>query len=145
MASTVANTPRMDFYSNEAFLTGLSVCCGEKVFWVFATQKICEVQQTGALFGQRPWCWERLKAGGEGDDRGWDGWRHHRLDAREFEQAPGVGDEQGGLACYSPWGCRELNTTEQLNWTDLGKCCSSCVGLGGTRGLRWDPLSLLQS
>ena len=32
------------------------------------------------------------------------GW-HHRLDAYEFEQAPGVGDEQGGLACCSPWGC----------------------------------------
>ena len=35
----------MGFYSNKAFLTGLSVCCGEKVFWMFATQKICELQQ----------------------------------------------------------------------------------------------------
>ena len=33
----------------------------------------------------------------------------------EFEQAPGVGDGQGSLACYSPWGCNELDTTEQLN------------------------------
>ena len=31
------------------------------------------------------------------------GW-HHRLNGHEFEQAPGVGDGQGGLACYSPWG-----------------------------------------
>ena len=31
------------------------------------------------------------------------GW-HHQLDGHEFEQAPGVGDGQGGLACYSPWG-----------------------------------------
>ena len=30
------------------------------------------------------------------------GW-HHRLKGHEFEQAPGVGDEQGGLACFSPW------------------------------------------
>ena len=33
----------------------------------------------------------------------------------EFEQALGVGDGQGGLACYSSWGCKELDTTEQLN------------------------------
>ena len=35
-----------------------------------------------------------------------DGW-HHRLVEHEFEQALGVGDEQGSLACCSPWGCRE--------------------------------------
>ena len=44
---------------------------------------------------------------------------HHRLDRHEFEQAPGVGDGQGSLACCSPWGCKELDTTEQLNWTEL--------------------------
>ena len=42
------------------------------------------------------------------------GW-HHRLDGHEFEQAPGVGDGQGGLVCCSPWGHKELDTTEQLN------------------------------
>jgi len=42
------------------------------------------------------------------------GW-HHQLDGREFEQVPGVGDGQGGLACCSPWGHKELDTTEQLN------------------------------
>ena len=46
------------------------------------------------------------------------GW-HHWLDGREFEQAPGVGDGQGSLACYSPWGLKESDTTEQLNWTEL--------------------------
>ena len=40
---------------------------------------------------------------------------HHRLDAHEFEQAPGVGDRQGSLACCSPWGHRESDMTEQLN------------------------------
>ena len=39
------------------------------------------------------------------------GW-HHQLNGREFEQAPGVGDEQGGLACCSPWCRRESDTTE---------------------------------
>ena len=38
------------------------------------------------------------------------GW-HHRLGGYEFEQAPGVGDGQGGLACCSPWGCRALDTS----------------------------------
>ena len=37
------------------------------------------------------------------------GW-HHGLNGDEFEQAPGDGEGQGSLACYSPWGCRELNT-----------------------------------
>ena len=40
---------------------------------------------------------------------------HHRLNGHEFEQAPGVGDGQGGLACYGSWGRKELDTTEQLN------------------------------
>ena len=39
-----------------------------------------------------------------------------QLDGREFEQAPGVADGQGGLACCSPWGRKGLDTTEQLNW-----------------------------
>ena len=42
------------------------------------------------------------------------GW-HHQLDAHEFEQALGVGDGQGGLACFSPWGRKESNTSERLN------------------------------
>ena len=41
---------------------------------------------------------------------------HHRLDGPEFEQALGVGDGQGSLACCSPWGCKELDMT---NWTEL--------------------------
>ena len=39
------------------------------------------------------------------------GW-HHQLNGHEFEQAPGVGDGQGSLACCSPWGHKELDTTE---------------------------------
>ena len=43
------------------------------------------------------------------------GW-HHQLDGHEIEQTLGVGDGQGGLACCSPWGRKELDMTEQLNW-----------------------------
>ena len=59
---------------------------------------------------KRPWCWERLMAGEEGGDRGWDGWM------AESEQTPGDGEGQGSLACCSPWGCKESDTTKWLNW-----------------------------
>ena len=43
---------------------------------------------------------------------------HHRLDGHEFEQDPGVGDGQISLVCCSPWGCKESDKTERLNWTE---------------------------
>ena len=43
------------------------------------------------------------------------GW-HHQLDGYEFEQALGVGNEQGSLVCCSPWGHKESDMTERLNW-----------------------------
>ena len=46
------------------------------------------------------------------------GW-YHRLNGHEFGQTPGVGDAQGGLACCSPWGHKELDMTEWLNWIEL--------------------------
>ena len=46
------------------------------------------------------------------------GW-HHWLDGRESEWTPGVGDGQGGPACCNSWRCKELDTTEQLIWSDL--------------------------
>ena len=48
------------------------------------------------------------------------GW-HHRLDVHEFEWTPGAGDRQGGLVCCDSWGRKELDTTEQLNWTELNE------------------------
>ena len=42
------------------------------------------------------------------------GW-YHRLNGHEFEQTPGDGEGQGSLECCSPWGCKELDTTEWLN------------------------------
>ena len=46
------------------------------------------------------------------------GW-HHWLDGHEFEQALAVGDGQRSLASCSPWGCKELDITERMNWTEL--------------------------
>ena len=45
--------------------------------------------------------------------------RHHWFNGHEFEQAPGVGDGQGSLVSCSPWGRKESDTSEQLNWTEI--------------------------
>ena len=45
------------------------------------------------------------------------GW-HYWLNRHEFERTLGVDDGQGGLPCFSPWGCKELDTTERLIWTE---------------------------
>ena len=42
------------------------------------------------------------------------GW-HHQLNGHEFGCNPGVDDGQGGLVCCGSWGCKELDTTEQMN------------------------------
>ena len=77
---------------------------------------------------ERPWYWERQKAGGEGGDKGRDGWMDHQLNGHEFEQAPGGGDGQGSLACCSPWGCKELDMTEGLkNNNNYLALVSSCL------------------
>ena len=47
----------------------------------------------------------------EGEIVGW----HYRLDGHEFEQSSVLDDGQGSLACYNPWGSKNLETTEQLN------------------------------
>ena len=63
------------------------------------------------------------------------GW-HHRLDGCEFEWTLEVGDGQGGLTCCDSWGCKELDTTERLNWTEWSK----------SRYLFWNslPFSMIQ-
>ena len=73
---------------------------------------------------KRPWCWERLRAGGEGtveDEKvGW----HHRLNGHGFGWTLGVG--QGGLECCGSQDHKEPDTTEWLNWTELSAWKPSC-------------------
>ena len=64
---------------------------------------------------KRPWCWERLKAGGEGDNRGWDGWMASLTQWTWVWASSGVGEGQRSLACCSPWGRKESDTTEWPN------------------------------
>ena len=70
---------------------------------------ICQDSDAG-----KDWRWEE-KGTTEDETVGW----HHWLDGHEFEQALGVGDGQGSLECCSPWGHKESDTTEWLNWTEL--------------------------
>ena len=82
---------------------------------------------------KRPWCWERLKVEEKGttEDKmvGW----HNQLDGHEVEQAAGVGVGQGGLVCCSPWGRKESDTTEQLNWTEHFPYLDITISVPSTR------------
>ena len=84
------------------------------------------------LIGKDPYArkdW-RLEKGMTGDEMvGW----HHWLDGHEFEQTVGVDDEQGSVACCSPGGHKELDTTERLNWTD--RFTTSGYGEGQSPGM----------
>ena len=66
--------------------------------------------------------WRQEKGTTEDEMVGW----HHRLDGHEFEQSPGAGDGQGGLVCCSPWGCRESDMTERLNWPEQTQKIGIC-------------------
>ena len=71
------------------------------------------------LIGKDPdagtYCRQEEKGATEDEMVGW----YHWLDGHEFEQAPGIGDGQGSLACCSPQGRKELDNTEWLNRTEL--------------------------
>ena len=68
------------------------------------------------LIWKKPWCWATLKAGGEGDGRGWDAWMATLTWWTWIWASPGVGDGQGSLACCSPWDHRVGHdwVTEQI-------------------------------
>ena len=93
-------------------------------FWIFIgrTDAEAETSTLWPLDGKNWFIWKdpdagkdwRWKENGTTEDEmvGW----HHQLDGHEFEWTPGVGDGQRGLACCSPWGHKESDTTERLNW-----------------------------
>ena len=99
--------------------------------WIFIGKTDAEVETPkNWLIWKDPdagkdWRWEE-KGMTEDEMVGW----HHWLNGHEFEQALRVGDGQGSLACCSPWGHKELDTTEWLNWTELN-------------GTSWEPLGHL--
>ena len=95
--------------------------------WVFYWKDWCWGWNTNTLATwckeltdwKRPWCWERLRAGGEEDDRGWDGWMTSLTQWTWVWVDSGNLNGQGGLECCSSWGHKVSDTTEWLNWTEL--------------------------
>ena len=105
--------------------------------WIFTgkTDAKAEPDMKNWLIGKRPWCWERLKTGGEGDDRGgegddrgWDGWHHQRIASPTrwtwvwassgswwWTGKPGVLQSMGSQRIRHDW-------VTELNWT------SECLG-----------------
>ena len=68
---------------------------------------------------KRPWYWERWKAGGGGNDRQWDGWMASPTRWTWVWASSKSWWYQGSLACCGPWGHRESDTTEGLNWSQF--------------------------
>ena len=95
--------------------------------WVFFGRNDAEAE-TLVLWPPHVKSWLIGKASDAGRDWGQEekgmtedemvGW-HHRLHGHEFGWTLGVCDGQGGLVCCSSWGHKQLDTTEQLNWTEL--------------------------
>ena len=67
---------------------------------------------------EKTWCWERLKAGGEGDDRGWDGWMASLTWWTWVWVNSGSWWRTGRPGVLQSMGCKESDTTERLNWTE---------------------------
>ena len=92
-----------------------------------------QIPNSCRLQWRRPWCWERLKAGGEGDDREWDHWMASQTQWNGFGCTLGVDDGQGGLACCGLWGNKELDEwATELNWTEPPETLQiNLIGVGG--------------
>ena len=109
MIHTVYNQSILKEISPECSLEGLMLKLKLQYFGhlMWRTESLEKTLMLGKIEGRR----------GRGRQAEMVGW-HHRLDGHGFEQSPGGGDGQGGLVCCSPWGCKELDTAEQLNWTE---------------------------
>ena len=77
---------------------------------------------------KRSWCWERLKAGGEGDNRRWDGWMTSLTGWTWIWISSGSQWRTGKPGVLQSMGSQRVDTTEWLNWNHNGKeCVCVCV------------------
>ena len=101
--------------SNQSILKKIS----PGVFWKAETPVFWPPHEKSWLIGKDSDagrdCGQEEKGTTEDEMAGW----HHWPNACESEWTPGFGDGQGGLVCCDSWGCKESDTTEQLNWTEL--------------------------
>ena len=95
--------------------------------WIFIGRTDVEAENSNTLATwckelthlKKPWCWERLKAGGEGDDRGWDGWMASPTRWTGVWVSSGSWWWTGRPGCCTPRGHKESDRTDLLNWTEL--------------------------
>ena len=80
------------------------------------------------LSGKDPAAGKDWRQGGEGNNRGWDGWMASLTRWTWVWASSEAGDGQGGLVFCSPWGHKESDTTERLNWTELNPIDCSMPG-----------------
>ena len=90
--------------------------------WIFTGRTDAETEDpivwapdANSQLWKRPWCWERLRAEGEGGNRGWDIWMASSTQRTWVWANPGESEVQGSLACCSPWGHRVRRNLAQLN------------------------------
>ena len=103
--------------SNQSMLKEISPWCSlEGLMLKLKLQYFGHLTYEELTHLKRTWCWERLRAGREGDDRGWDGWMASPTQWTWVGWTPRVGNGQGSLVCCGSWGRKESNTTGQLNW-----------------------------
>ena len=103
------------------------VNCKQNQSWIFIARTDAEAE-TLVLWPPDAKNWLTGKEPDSGNDWRWEekettedamiGW-HHRFNGHEFEQTLGFCNRQGSLACCSPWGHKELDKTEWLNWTEI--------------------------
>ena len=106
-------------YSLEELMLKLKLQYFGHLMW--RTDSLEKTLMLGKIEGGRTRGWQR-----EDEMVGW----HHRRDGQEFEQAPGVGDGQGSLACRSLWSHRESDMAERLSWTEINRKQSHTHGSG---------------
>ena len=105
--------------SNQSILKQISPDCSlERLMLKLKLQYFGHLMRRAVSFGKILMLGKIEGRGRRGREDEMAGW-HHWLNGHESEWTPGVGDGQGGLACCGPWGCKELNMTERLNWTEL--------------------------
>ena len=104
--------------SSQSILKEISPGCSLEGLMLKLKLQYLATSCTELTHWKRPWCWEGLGTGGEGDNRGWDGWMASPAQWTGVCVDSGVCDGQGGLVCCDSWGLKELDTTEWLNWTD---------------------------